>query len=215
MAEYGLVAQPRTITGKKVRTLRKQGLVPATIYGPNVDPVSIQFVYREVEVALLHAGGTHIIDIEVDGRIYPVLARDVQRSALLRQIQHVDFMAIDMSSTIQVDVPISIEGESPAVASRAGILITGPSVLTIEVMPSEILNSIVIDISALKSVGDEIMVRDLDLGAKVRIVNDPDEMLARVHHVAVASAEEQAEEDAMESEAQPELIARHQEEEID
>jgi large subunit ribosomal protein L25 len=205
MAEtFVLEAQPRTIVGKKVSQLRRQGLVPATVYGPKTAPQNLQIPYRALQVTLLKAGGTHLIELTTDGKTTPVLAREVQRDILRNDILHVDFFALDMSAKIEIDVPIHYINESPAVASRIGILISGPTALTIETLPSNLISVIEIDISPLAQIGDAIFVRDLNLGPGIAVLNDPDEMIVRVSQPAAARAEEEeAAEEAAAAEATP------------
>lgn len=207
---YTLDAQARTITGKKVSQLRRQGLVPAVIYGPRITPVHVQIPYRSLELTLLKAGGTHLIDISVDGGNYTVLAREVQRHVLRSDIQHVDFFAVDETAKIRVEVPIRFVNESPAVESRLALLITGTTTLAIETLPSKLLSQIEIDISRLVNVGDTLYVRDLNLGPDATIVNDPDEMIVRVNPI-VTAVEEEAEEAA--TPAEVEIISKGKEEE--
>ncbi|MEO1290877.1 MAG: 50S ribosomal protein L25, partial [Chloroflexota bacterium] len=111
MADFSLKAEPRTLKGKKVSQLRNAGKVPATVYGPNIEPQKLTMDYRELETTLRNAGGTNVIDLEVDGgNTIPVLAREVQRRVIKGDILHVDFLAPDMNKKIRADVRIEIIG---------------------------------------------------------------------------------------------------------
>lgn len=200
MAEYQLAGDVRTTRGRKNRKLRKDGYVPAIIYGPANEPISAKFVYRELEVTLMNAGGTNLIDLTIDGETYPSLARDVQRDVVRGDILHVDFFAVDETKKIRVEVPVVMEGRSPVVASREGILITGPNTLTLEVFPTDIRNRIMIDLSQLTEMGQEILVRDLQFGENVTVINDPTEMIAKIVQPAAARALEELE--ALEAEGE-------------
>lgn len=202
MADFQLAAQMRRAHGKKNRQLRRDGFVPGVLYGPSTDPLSVQFPYRAVEVMLMDAGGTNLIDIEVDGAVYPSLAREVQRDVVRGDILHVDFLAVDQTQRISVEVPIVMEGRSPVVVAREGILITGRSSLTLEVYPSDIRDRIIIDLSQLTELGAEVLVRDLTFGENVTVHNDPNEMLAKIVQPAAARAEEDLEEEAGEIEGE-------------
>jgi len=191
MAEFQLAAEVRQAQGKKNRQLRREGMVPGIVYGPSIDPISVQFPYRSVEVMLMNAGGTNLIDIEVNGDSYPSLAREVQRDVVRGDILHVDFLAVDQTQRISVEVPIVMQGESPVVTAREGILITGRSSLTLEVFPSDIRDRIVIDLTTLTEMGSEVLVRDLTFGESVTVHNDPNEMLAKIVQPAAARAEEE------------------------
>ncbi len=193
MAEKHVIeAQAREIVGKKVSQLRRQGIVPVTVYGPKSQPVNLQVAYRPLQLALMKAGGTNLIEISVDGKPTSVLAREVQRDIIRNDIMHVDFFAVDMTAKIRIDVPLHFVGDSAAVDTKKGILVTGPTTITIETLPSHLLNSIEIDISGLNEVNDAIHVRDLKLGDEIVIINDMDEMIARISQPAAARSEEDA-----------------------
>ncbi len=189
VAEFVIKAQKRTIVGKKVSQIRAQGLVPGTVYGAKTDPINLQIPYRDVEGLLKQAGGTNLIDVKIGKKTYPVIARDVQRDVLKDTILHVDFFAVDETTKIRADIPIRLAGESPQVTARAGILLTGTNTLTVEMLPQNLMNQIEIDLTQLEEIGDSIMVKDLDLET-VTIINDPNEMLARIVQPSAARAAE-------------------------
>jgi large subunit ribosomal protein L25 len=206
---FVIEAQSRSIVGKKVSQLRRQGIVPITVYGPKTQPVSLQVPYRPLQVALMKAGGTNLIDIKVDGKSTSVIAREVQRNILRNDILHVDFFAVDMDAKINIDVPIHYINESPAVASRLGIMLTGPTVLTISTLPSHLINQIEIDLAPLVAIGDSVHVRDIKLDSEITILNDPDEMIARIVQPAAAVSEEaEAAEGAEGTTAEVEIIKK-------
>jgi large subunit ribosomal protein L25 len=191
VAEFNLQVQKRTVKGKKVSTLRNAGYVPASIYGPLIDPVKIQVDYRELELTLRDAGGTNVIDIAVeDGETYPVLAREVQRDIIRGDILHVDFFSPDMNKKIRANVRLVIEGQSPLVASRKGIMITGPNSITVEMLPSNLINEVSVDVSQLTEMGATIEVKDLPISEGITVINDPDEMIARIVQPSAARAAE-------------------------
>lgn len=192
MAEFQLNAQQRTVIGKKVKQLRRNGFVPINVYGPSTAPASLQVPYRQLEIILLNAGGTNLIKMTVDDSdaSYDVLARDVQRDVIRGDIKHVDFFAVDENARVVIDVPIQIEGESDAVNARKGIILTGPNTLKIEMRAINIIDKIVVNLENFPEVGDSYYVRDLDLGANARILNDPDEMILRIAQSSAARREE-------------------------
>lgn len=214
MAEFVIEAEPRTVVGKKVKTLRNEGIVPITVYGPKTDPVNLQVPYRPLEIALMKAGGTNLIDVKAAGKTHTVLAREVQREVLKGTIMHVDFFVVDQTAVIRADIPVHLIGESAAVASRKGILLTGTNTITIETLPAKLMNFIEVDLSLLQNVGDSITVADLKLGDDIRIINEPEETLVRVTQSSAARAAEAEEAEAAESAmSEPEVIAKGKAEE--
>lgn len=195
MTDFTISAQKRTVTGKKVSTLRTDGLVPATIYGPKTPAVTIQFKYREIELMLRNAGSTNLIDIAVEGdKTYRVLARDVQRDIIRGNILHADFFAVDEDSKIRVAIPVVLTGESPIIAARKAILVAGTNTIRIECLPRDMVNKIVIDLGQLKTVGATIYVKELPVSSGVTVLNDGDEMVAKALQTGAqrALAEEEA-----------------------
>lgn len=190
MAEYSLKAEARTIQGKKVSRLRNEGKVPGTVYGPNIDPQKLTMDYRELEITLRNAGGTNVIDLNVNGDSMPVLAREVQRSVIRGDILHVDFLAPDMKKTIRADVRLVIVGESPLVVARKGIMLTGPNSIQLEMLPGNLLNTVTVDISGLEEIGDTIAVKDLPLADGITVINDPEEMIVKIVQPSAARAAE-------------------------
>lgn len=190
MAEFSLKAEARTIKGKKVSQLREKGMVPGSVYGPNIEPQKIALDYRELESTLRQAGGTNVIDIEVNGETVPVLAREVQREVIKGDILHVDFLAPDMNRTIRADVRIEIVGQSPLEAARKGILLTGPNSISLEMLPTTLLNKITVDVTTLEEIGDTIFVKDLPISEGITVINDPDEMIAKIVQPSAARAAE-------------------------
>lgn len=215
MADFTLEAQPREITGKKVRTLRNQGLVPITVYGPKIAPVNLQVPYRPLELALMKAGGTNLIELNVDGALLTILARDVQRDPIKRVIIHADFFAVDLKAKIRVDVPVHYINESRPVQNKQATLVYGAQNITVEVLPNDLIHAIEVDLSRLDKLGTAIHVSDLDLGPTVAIINDPEELVVSVLQTSASMSEEAEEEAGAEFSAEPEVIARGKQDEED
>ncbi|MBK8032681.1 MAG: 50S ribosomal protein L25 [Chloroflexi bacterium] len=203
---YTIDAQARSITGKKVSQLRNQGLVPAVVYGEAVQPVHVQIPYRALEVALMKAGGTHLITLSVEGQAHTVITRDVQRDILKGKITHVDFLAVSATTKLKTEVPVHFTGEAPAVALRVGVLNTVTPYVEVEALPADLIDHIDVDLSSLKMVGDAIHVRDLKLGDKVVAVTDEDTVIVAVGIIGAGAAEEPVEGEV--TSAEPEVIQK-------
>ena len=214
MAEtYTLDAEVRTVFGKKCVALRRQGFVPGVVYGPKMEPIHIQLAYRPLQVALLKAGGTHLVDLSVDGSTYPVLAREVQRDVVRGDILHVDFLAVDMTAKIRATIPVHFINESPAVTSRIGVQVNGTSTIEVEALPADLPDRVNVDLSSLVNINDSIYARDLDLGDKIEIVSEPDDMIVRISAMAAEEEEEVVEGAEEVTSAEPEVIGRGKKEE--
>ena len=205
---YSLDAQTRALVGKKVHQLRVQGLVPAVVYGARVDPVHLQIPYRPLEVALMHAGGTHLININFDGKTQSVITREVQRDILRGTIMHVDFLAVDASTRITADIPVRLVGESPAVQTRVGNLLQQTTSLSIEAISADLIDAVEVDISGLKEIGDAIHVRDLNINPNITVMNDPDDLVVRISPIREVVEETEAAPEGEVEAAEPEVISK-------
>lgn len=212
---YTLEAQSRTVVGKKVGRLRRQGLVPAIIYGAESQPVTVQINDRALQLTLMKAGGTHLINLMVDGNKHTVITRAVQRNIIRGEITHVDFLAVTSTTRVRADVPVHFIGASPVIETRQGILLNGIQSLSIEALPADLIDRIDVDLSALATVTDSIHVRDLKLSDRITILTDMDEMLVRITAAAGDDAATLAADAAALTSAEPEVIAKGKQEEED
>lgn len=193
-----LEAQPRTLTGKKVKQLRADELVPAIIYGPKQEGArAIQIPTKELQNSLKVAGGTNLIEINVGKEKINVLVRDVQRSILKGELLHVDFYAVDMNVAINAEVPVLHVGESELLESGQAMLITEITSVEVECLPDRIPSHLELDLSVLTEIGQALTVADLKAPEEVTILTDPDDVLVRLDYAA-AQVEEEEEEEAVE-----------------
>jgi large subunit ribosomal protein L25 len=189
--KFTLEAQPRTAVGKKNNALRRSGFVPAVVYGPSVESFNVQIQARTLTQTLLKAGGTNVIDMQIEGRTQQVIARVVQRDIIRGDILHVDFLAVDARTTITATVPVHFVNEAPAV--KAGYsLLNGIQSLEIEALASQLPNQIDVDLSALKDPGDTIHAGDIPLAPGITLITNPDEMVIRaiVHEEVVETVDD-------------------------
>ena len=194
-----IVAEPRTVTGKKVKQLRREGYVPAIIYG-QAEPVSIQIETLPLRRALRVAGMTQLATIDVDGKMYTVLAREIQQHVTRRDILHVDFFEVDMKATITSEAEIITIGESPTVESGEGMINVTLYSVEIECLPDDLISSLEVDLGLIQTTDDAIYVRDLVAPKGVTILTDPEAQIARFEF-SRADIEEEEEEEFDEMEA--------------
>jgi large subunit ribosomal protein L25 len=200
-----LRAEPRAVFGKHVRRLRRQGIVPANIYGHG-DPRPIQAPIRAMEYLLVHGGRTGVVTIEFDGRSEMALLKDIQRDPRSNQILHIEFQAVSMEESVTSTVPIRFVGESAAVTKWGGILSHPMTSLRVTARAVDLPESIEVDLSALVSVDDAIHVSDLPESASYKLIDPPEGVLAMVEPAKAAEVAEPvaAESAAPEPEAQTE-----------
>ncbi len=205
MADATLVAQRRTSAGKGAagRT-RREGLVPAVVYGLGEENVPVSVPSRELGHLLSSASGANtLFTLKLEGSDQLALARQIQRHPVKGTLLHVDFVRVRADQTIQADVPVHLTGDSEG-AARGGVLEQFLYTVAVEAKPADVPNSLEIDISALE-IGDAAHVRDLTVPSGVIITNDPDEVLAQVSAPRVVEEEvpEVAEGEVPEGEGAP------------
>lgn len=177
-----LAAEKRSVLGKQVSRLRRQGWVPGVMYGRGFDPVSLQFKERSLRQLLSHVGGSQLVGVKVEGAKKPQMAivRDVQRDPTKGTLIHVDFYRVEMTERLTTEVPLVMIGESPVAQRAEGILMHGLSVIEVECLPGDLVDGLEVDLSDLIEVDQGIYVRDLAIPSGIDILTDPDEMIARV-----------------------------------
>lgn len=179
-----LTATKRTVTGKQVGQLRRAGQLPAVMYGPVIAPMPLQMDAREATRLLRRVHGAQLIDLTVDGQSHKVLLQDLQRNSIRGDFEHVDFYAVDMTREIRVRLPIHLVGASFAVNSLSGVLVRGLTELEIECMPADLIDSVDADLTPLKEIGSVITVKDIYVPKTIKVMNDGDDMVARVTYQA-------------------------------
>lgn len=193
-----LTAEPRSLTGKGAAgRIRREGLVPAVVYGLGGDPESVTVPARELSHILTGgAGANTLITLKVGGNEQLALAREIQRDPVKGTVLHVDFVRVRADQTVTADVPLHLIGDAEGVG-MGGLLEQMLHSLTIEARPGDIPNAIEHDVSALQ-IGDQLRVAELALPAGVATQIDPEELVAQIAAPRVA---EGAEGEAAEGEA--------------
>lgn len=178
--QVALAARPRPGTGKgEARALRRAGRVPAVAYGTGLEATPISVDARELYHAThTDAGLNAIIRLGIEDATHLALVREINRHPVRREILHVDFVTVSRSVKVQVDVPIVLEGEAAGVG-EGGVAEQSLFTLAVEVLPLEVPDQIVVDISGL-GIGDVLRVGDLELPAGVEALADPDEAVVSV-----------------------------------
>jgi large subunit ribosomal protein L25 len=176
-----LVAETGRATGSaNSRRLRREDHIPGVVYGHGMDPISISVVRRELRLALSGPAGVNtVIDLTVDGKVYPAIVKELQRHPVRRNVSHIDFIQVDLNEEILIAIPVRLEGEAKAVIDEGGLV--DPAVDTIEVRttPRSIPNEIVIDITDM-TMDSVITLADIKLPAGVTATADPETAIVTV-----------------------------------
>jgi len=177
-----LSAQPREKLGKKVNSLRKNGLLPAVIYGQKIKNLPLVLDLKEFEKVFAQAGEHSLITLKIEGQKeeLPVLIHSFQKDPVSDKIIHVDFYKPNLEKKVKASVPLRIEGESPAVKNLEGTLIKNFSELEVKALPMDIPDEIIVHINSLETLGSEIFIKDLKVPEGVEILKDPEEVVALV-----------------------------------
>lgn len=201
MEKVALKATRREALGRKVGALRRAGKLPAVLYGHGVKSTPIMLDAHEATLRLSHLTSSSLVMVDLDGTEYPALVREKQKDYIKNRLLHLDFQVISMTEKITTKVGIELTGTAPAVKAFNAVIITVLNELEVECMPQDLPERVVLDISGLAEIGAGIHVRDVVISERVKILDDPAEMIV----VATATREEKAVEEApAEEEAAPE-----------
>ena len=188
MSIIELRAEPRSVVGKKVRFLRRQGMVPANIFGQSAS-TAIQIPVKEVEQTIRRAGHNQLVSLGVKGgETTTVLITKWQRHPYKADLLHVDFFRVAMTERMQLAVPLRLVGEAPAVKITGGQPFQTLATLNVECLPTDIPEAIDVDISGLAENDASIFVRDLTAPDGVTFVTDGDEQIVKIMAPRVAQA---------------------------
>ena len=213
MAENRLLqARARAVKGKQVGALRRAGHMPGILYGWGTEPIAIEMEALAATRVLEQASASTLLDLELAGETHKVLVRELQRHPLRRTVDHVDLMKVALDVVIRTSVPLELIGEAMAVKTFGGVLVTGVSEIEVEALPQDLPSHITVDLEPLATMEARIVVGDLFLGKGVRVLTDPQAVVARV----IYQVEEKLEEEAAPTEAltpEPEIIGRGKKEE--
>jgi large subunit ribosomal protein L25 len=178
MEKVVLNATKRDVVGKQVKALRREGKLPAVIYGRHTEPISINLDAHSASLALGKLTSSSLVTINLDGKEYPTLVREKQRDYIKNRLLHVDFLAVSLDEKIRTYVVVNFIGVSSAVKDYNAVLVKNLEQLEVECLPTDLPERIDVDISVLNRPGEGIRVRDVKISDNIRILNDEDTMVA-------------------------------------
>lgn len=177
-----LKLERRELTGKKVRSLRRQGIIPAHVYGADIEPATLQVDERTLNRLLPTVGSNIPVSVEYEGQDTENICfvREVQRHPVSDVVIHVDFMRVDVTRAVSAEVPLTLIGTSAAVSQMAGTLLQSVQSLLIAALPMDMPAEILVDISVLSALDSTLSVSEITVPGDVTVLNDPDDTVIRV-----------------------------------
>jgi large subunit ribosomal protein L25 len=175
-----LPATLRTVFGKKTKSIKHQGQIPAVVYGPGVKNANISVDEKEFKKVLKVAGESSLIELLIDAQKRPVLVNKIQKDPVSDRIIHIDFFQASLKEEVEVSVALVFEGVAPAEKDLGGTLNKNLLELEVKALPQNLPHEIIVNVGSLKTFEDHILVKDLVLPKDVKALKDPEEIVASV-----------------------------------
>ena len=201
MKKHSLAADVRNLIGRKVKNLRKTGKIPATVYGKNVTSISVAVDADAFEKVYKEAGETGLVELTVGSDVRPVLVHTLQKDAVSNQLLHIEFHQVDLKEKVHANVPLELSGVAPAVTGKTGVLLTLIDEVEVEALPTDLPEKLIVDITKLAQVNQEVKVGDLIIPSGVVILTEKDQSVVRVGALISKEAEAEAAAEAAEKAA--------------
>ncbi len=206
-----LLAKKRTVLGRKVKNLRKEGVLPGSLYGKGIKSVPVQVGYGDFEKVFKEAGETQLVYLSLEKEEVPVLIHNVQKDPLRENFLHADFMKVNLKEKVVASVPVVGVGESPVEKQGLGTVVFYIDELEVEALPTDIPEKIEVDTSVLTEVDQSILVSDLVIDkTKLEIKAKPDGLVAKVEAAKEEEEEPAVAEASNEGETKEETTSENQ-----
>ncbi len=195
MQRQTLAAVKRTILGKKVRKLRKEGLIPVSIFGKGFKSESAEVKIKDFQNVYGIAGETGLVDVKLGTDVLPILIHNVQYHPINQQILHADFFKVNLKEKVTTKVPLELTGDAPAISAKTGVLLSILAEIEVEALPSDLPDKISVSLANLINVGDTIKISDLQVSDKIKITSNLDSEIVKVAPLVSKEAEQMAKEE--------------------
>jgi len=217
MEKIVLEAEKRKIIGKHVKNLRREGIVPAIIYGSDVGSLPIKLDMRDTTNVLNKVSSSALLTINVEGEEHAALVREIQQDYLKGTLIHVDFLAVSMKEKLRTEVTINLIGDAPVLEEYSAMIMSGVDTIEVECLPQDLPEVIEVDVSHFEELGQAIYVKDLKAILDVEFLTDPEELVAVASAIKEQVLETEVEEEELLEEldemAEPEVIEKGKEDE--
>lgn len=175
-----LEVKKRDIFGKKLKALRKQGILPANIFAEDIKSQAININTKEFNKIYRKAGETQIVYLVLNNEELPVLIQNAQKHPVTDAFLHVEFRKVNLAKKLEIEAPVKFIGESDAVVQNKGVILTLTETLLVEALPNAIPKTIEVDISSLKELNDEIKVKNLTPVGDYIFKDSPEKVIVRI-----------------------------------
>ncbi len=177
-----LSAKTRKDFGKKIKSLKDKGKIPAVVYGFGIKNTPLEVDYKDFKKVFDKSGESSIISLEIDDekKERPVLIHEIQQDHISGKFLHIDFYQVSLKEEVEVTIPLIFEGVSPAIKELGGTLVKEIQEIKVKALPQNLPHDIKVDITPLKTFEDEILVKDLKIPAEVKVLRNLNEIVAKV-----------------------------------
>lgn len=181
MDKVTLKVEKRELTGRKTKRLRKDGILPANVYGKKVKSQAVQVGLLDFQKVFEQTGETGLVELHVNGDKRPVLVHNVQLDPVSDLPIHVDFLQVDLKVKVTAQIPVELTGESPAEKQGLGTVVQYLDEVEVEALPADLVEKIEVDISNMETVDQAILVKDLKVDTKkIEVKDDLEQIVAKV-----------------------------------
>lgn len=191
MKHEKLKVEKRTILGKAVKKLRRDGILPGNVYGKGIKSTAVQVPTKDFNAVYKETGETGLVDLDLDGKVITVLIQNVY-SDFRKNVLHADFFKVNLDEKVKANIPVEIVGEPKAVTEKIGILMNILSEIEVEALPESLPEKIEVSVEHLANIDDQIAVSDLKVPAEVTILTDPGQVVVKIEELVSKEALEQA-----------------------
>lgn len=200
MKHEKLKVEKRTVLGKAVKKLRRDGILPGNVYGKGIKSTAVQVPTKDFNTVYKETGETGLVDLDLDGKTITVLIQNVY-SDFRKNVLHADFFKVNLDEKVKANIPVEIVGEPKAVTEKIGILMNIVSEIEVEALPESLPEKIEVNVEHLANIDDQIAVSDLKVPVEVTILTDPGQVVVKIEELVSKEALEQAAAEEAASEA--------------
>lgn len=198
--KYSLKVEKRTVTGKNVKKLRRDGVLPGNVYGADFKSTAVQVPYSDFDPIFKEAGETGLVDLKLDSQVIPVLIHNIHTN-FRSEVLHADFFKVNLKEKVKAMIPIEFVGTSKAELEKTGLLEKVMHEVEVEALPTDLPEKVEVDVSPLAQIDEQIIVSDLKFPSGVEILSDPGQVVVKVGELITKEAQAELEAEAAAAEA--------------